>query len=221
MAKLFQLQMVHPYFTNLPKDVIVNTMHMTGPDGWSADDVAMYVQEDVQTLLNSIYTNITANKVPWVDWTKSVLKVYDTSEAPPRVPGIRPIPTVVGTATTPMPTEVALVATFRAAPVPGVIYQRLYNRWYLGGVPSVWFVNGAADEFPRFLPAVLTRINDAFKVFHEKYNGNEFQPNWVQLSEAGGVSTARPIVGGWADDSPDTQRRRGVNATQRITWDAD
>lgn len=31
-------------------------------------------------------------------------------------------------------------------------------------------------------------------------------------------ATLRPVVGGWTDDAPDTQRRRGVNPTGRTVW---
>lgn len=31
-------------------------------------------------------------------------------------------------------------------------------------------------------------------------------------------ATLRPVVGGWTDNAPDSQRRRGIDATNRATW---
>lgn len=39
---------------------------------------------------------------------------------------------------------------------------------------------------------------------------------WCVWSRADAV--LRPVVGGWTDNAPDTQRRRGADATARVTW---
>jgi hypothetical protein len=71
------------------------------------------------------------------------------------------------------------------------------------------------DAFPRIAPSMITRINTAADLLVGPLT---YDVQWVQVSQAGGVTEARPIVGGWTDNSPDTQRRRSVLATTRNTW---
>lgn len=215
---LFRAQVILPYFTNLPTDVVVNQFHFL--DDTTADFEV--IAEDIRSQLSDFYEAIylgATHKVPYINWAAAVVKVFRLSDAPPRVPIILNLGLIgTATATTNIPTEVALVVSFHAAPQSGVRYQRLYNRIFLGGIPNAWLADATAAHFPRFSAATVSRIAAAAVLL---------TPNplaatrWVQVSQAGGVTAVRPISGGWIDNGPDTQRRRSVLADARTPWVAD
>lgn len=212
---LYRTEVIFPMFTNQPTDVIANNFHFLD-DVTNIEALTSRINTALTNFYNIVYSNTAAAKVPYVDWAQAVTKTFNLSEPTPRVPFIRAMPTVQGTATsTTLPTEVACVLSFRAAQQSGVAYQRLYNRIFLGALHSNDMSAAAADQFPRFTSAFTTRIANAAIALHA-----EVLPatEWVQVSKAGGLTAVRPIVGGWVDNGPDTQRRRSVLATLRNNW---
>lgn len=218
MAKQFQVQLILPMYTGLPRDVIVNTFHFLGDDEQSAEDVSILLAPDFVTLINGCYGTSTPSKSPYVKWADGKIKVYDLSQPKPRVPAEAAVVTAAGSESTTVPTEVACVATFRAAPEAGTIYQRLYNRVYLGGIANSWMSPAGGATFPRFSPTKVAAVAAAFEAFHAAVGGPSEIPRWMQKSSASGLDELRPIVGGWVDDGPDTQRRRSVLASARTVW---
>lgn len=218
LMALFNVQVIHPFFTGLPRDVIVNNLHFIGDDSQTPEDMALLIRDSIVAWINGIYSVTGSTKAAYIDWPQSTMKVFKLSDPPPRVPAILPIATVAGTGASTIPTEVACVATFQARPESGVRYQRLYNRVYLGGLMPAMVSPAAADQFPRFTPTFCTSVANAMDGLATANPWGSPSAQWVQVSNAGGITAAREIIGGWVDNGPDTQRRRSVLATLRTTW---
>lgn len=212
---LYRVQTIMPMFTNLPTDVCVNQFHFLA----TSEDLAATatsIAARLQTFWRDIYGTTQADRVNYIDWPNMVAKVFKLDDPTPRVPAIRNLGyTNAGTAVSTIPTEVACVLSFQAAPESGVRFQRLYNRVFIGGLPNVAFTGSAVDEFPRLSTAWTVKTNSAMSNLRV---ANTSGLQWVQVSGATGAPVVRTIVGGWTDNGPDTQRRRSVLASVRTTW---
>lgn len=211
---LYRAQHVLPFFTNLPTDVVVNQFHFTN-DTQNFAAVATEIRDRIQGFMEAAYGAAGGSRVSYIDWPQAVVKVFNLADPTPRVPEVRACSYSAGTVASAIPTEVAAVVSWHAAPESGVAFQRLYNRIYLGGVPAIWMSNGAADQFPRFTTTITAQIAAAASALLAENDG---VTDWVQVSNAGGVTAAREITGGWVDNGPDTQRRRSVLASLRDVW---
>lgn len=207
----FRAQCVFPYFTGLPEDVITNTLHFWS-DTLNTSDAADQIASRLSSFFSTIYEDEdrTAN---FVDWDDAMVKVYNLDDSTPRVPEERaltvthdPEPSSV------MPTEVAVVASFHAAPP---ITARRRNRIYLGGFSHHISTAGTLGAFPMVLPALIIDINTAMLALQ---GNNSSDLTWVGVSQATGSLVFWAPVGGWVDNTFDTQRRRGIIATSRTTW---
>lgn len=212
---IYNAQVILPFFTNLPGDVIQNNFHFVNSLDSHAD-VADHIDAMLTAFYTTVYGSSAGDRVNYIDWTLAYIKVFNLDDPTPRVPEIRPMTFVAGSATSTVPTEVACVLSFHAAPESGVRFQRLYNRVFLGGLKPANFTASAIDNFPRFSSTFVTAVQDAAEGLCEPGGGDN--TTWVQLSRATGLLIPRAIVGGWVDDGPDTQRRRSVLAASRNTW---
>lgn len=211
----YRAQIVYPYFTGLARDVAVNTFHFIDDD----DDFTASTTEiatRLSGLLGDIYGSSGAVRVPYIDWQNLEIKVFDLDQTPPRIPNIETgFFTSAGSANTAIPTEVAMVASWFAAPVSGVPHQRLYNRVFLPGIPTNWLDTATTSQFPKFATARMALIATAFQTLRD---ADTTDLTWVQTSTAGGTRVNRQIAGGFVDNAPDSQRRRSVDPTLRETW---
>nr|CRY96677.1 hypothetical protein [uncultured prokaryote] len=205
-----------PMFTNLPTDVIVNQLHFeAAPE--DIEEVGDEIWTNLKTFYTAIYGSANTARANYIDWTLMVVKVFKLSDPTPRIPWISPsFGFTAGTAVTTIPTEVACVLSFHAAPQSGVRYQRLYNRIYLGAIVPSMMTASAVDDFPRFSTAFCTQVGNAARTLLEA--GELGGALWRQVSNASGTQIAREVVGGWVDNGPDTQRRRSVLASMRNNW---
>lgn len=142
------------------------------------------------------------------------IRAYNLADAKPRVPIIIATFdfTTMGAAC--LPEELAVVLSFEADKVAGAPQNRRRNRVYLGPLTS-----NAVDQegSPGFRPKVAqTFIDNLTKAAHDLKAGNTATEKWMVYSPTNG--TTHDIRGGWVDDAPDTQRRRGSKAINRTTW---
>lgn len=208
-------QAIFPYFTNIPTDVTVNRFHFES-DGLLDSQVADLVKTRLDAFYLEIYTNTGASKAAYVDWSLTQYKVFNLDDTPPRIPEVRAAGNVAaGSNATTIPTEVACVLSWHAAPESGVRFQRLYNRIYLGHLVNSNFVGAAVDAFPTLASGFTNNVKSAAQ---NLLDANTGLLEWVQVSNAGGTTVTRAIAGGWVDNSPDTQRRRSVVASSRNVW---
>lgn len=214
---LVRAQVILPFFTNLPTDVIVNGFHFER-NSVDRETAADEIQNLLQTFYETVYGNTTA-RANYIDWPDAVVKCFYLEDPTPRIPEIRNLGIVGnGTAASAVPTEVACVTTWHAAPQSGVRYQSLYNRIYLGGITTSHITTSGVDQFPRFTPTFIGNVNSAAAGLLDQslIVGVE----WRQVGRAGAspLTVSRPITGGWTDNGPDTQRRRSVLANSRANW---
>lgn len=214
---MYQTQVIFPFFTNLPRDVAVNTFHFFSGDE-DLDSVADPIATALTAFYAGVYTTGAAARVNYIDWTRIQYKTFNLEDPPPRVPVIRTPTWTAATGASTIPTEVACVLSFHAAPESGVRFQRLYNRIYLPGIMPTHLSSSAVDEFPRFASTFISQITTAADGLAVPFGTPSVA--WTQVSRATGAIVGRPITGGWVDNSPDTQRRRSVGASSRTTWTA-
>lgn len=207
-------QAIFPYFTNLPKDVITNTMHWDWDDGLYSRDA---VCDAIATRLDAFYTTIYPNPYSsnYVNYAAARVEMFVLSDPSPRVPEVRSMAITTTTNPTPIPPEVAVVLSYHAAPESGVDRRRLHNRIYLGGLGASCLVASTSSTFPSINGGFRTAIANAASAL---LDGNGLGIDWVQYSSATLIPDTREIVGGWIDNEADTQRRRGVGATARTSW---
>lgn len=207
-------QVILPFFTNIPTDVITNVMHWETDDSQTPEAAAAEIQGRLDTFYTSAYgPGYGAN---YVNWNACRIKVYDYADPEPRNPVFDDL---LGNSQTPgnssIPTEVAIVLSYHAAPVSGVAAGRLRNRIYLGGWATIAMQAGSVSSFPTVEGGCRTNIVNAANAL---LLANTTALSWVVRSQATGVGIARQIVGGHVDNSPDTQRRRSVQATSRTVF---
>lgn len=209
---VMEVQVRIPFFTNLPRDVIMNRIHVVTaePGGPDKDSVAATMATRLKTFYDTVYgvVNSAAN---YVSWGSAVVRVFDLSEPGPRIPATRPLviaPNTAALAT--MPTEVAVVMSYRSALISGVVPQRLYNRIYLGGLTSGTLTGGGPAAFATVSTAFRTAIANA-AIALEAANTSDVA--WIQYSPTD--ATPRTIAAGFINNEFDTQRRRGVVESAR------
>jgi len=206
-------QVSFPFFTNIPQDVITNTFHFES-SGVTNTAAALEITEKLATFYADAFVK-PGSAANYVLWYQGTCKVYDLSEPPPRVPIINAIsPTVNAPGGTTLPTEVALVVSYHAAPESGIPAARRRGRIYLGGLGYTAISDGSETAFPIFDNTFLGNVKTAANNLRLNTSGGV---EWVQRSTVG-LITSNTISGGWVDNSPDTQRRRGIPATLRGVW---
>lgn len=210
---VLQSQVIIPYFTNLPKDVITNTMY------WETDDLVPPEEEaeGIAPRLTVFYQDcMDVRAANHVAWALTRIKVYNLADPEPRAPILDDaMPITLTPSPSSIPTEVAVVMSYHAAPISGTNPGRLRGRIYLGGFSSNVMSPGSASSFPQITPQTLTDVANAAEAL---LSDNSTGLQWKQLSRASGLAVTSDIVGGWVDNTPDTQRRRGVDATARTVW---
>lgn len=212
---LLKAQVIIPYFTGIPEDVMVNQFHFLWDDSDSFSTAAANISTKLEAFYDDVY-GAASTRVNYVDWANASIKVFNMGEPPPRIPWENNWNLLApGTLTTAIPTEVACCLSWQAAPESGIPYQSLYNRVYLGGISTAYFFVSSSSNFPVFSTTFMTQVGDAASTL---LAANTSLTQWVQYGKDGIGFAARDITGGWVDNSPDTQRRRSVVATTRSTW---
>jgi hypothetical protein len=209
-------QITIPFFTNIPTDVITNTLHFANPIA-SMQTIADEITPEIQDFYEAIYGGsfgIAAYCSPLL----ATVSWYDLADPPPRVPYTLPMPITAAVETaTSIPTEVATVLSFQADPESGIPQARRRNRIYIGGLTPNHVSTATGDNFPTIGTTFRAALGDAALLnFITNLSGSDTV--WVARSET--ANTTVPVTNGWVDNSPDTQRRRSVEATARTLWPA-
>lgn len=122
-----------------------------------------------------------------------------------------------------LPTEVAGVLSFHAdlTDIPeesGVTHPRARRRGrvFIGplNINAVDISNAPYRLAGSGSGAFLNTLREAATRLADDAAANDF--TWSVWSRAD--ATLRPVVAGWTDNAPDTQRRRGPASTARVTW---
>lgn len=118
-----------------------------------------------------------------------------------------------------LPTEVAGVLSFHAD-LTGILEEapssrpraRRRGRVYIG--PLVGEAVSMSSPAPALVSAFTSAMRSNATVMFDALDADGW--DWCVWSRADAV--LRPVVGGWTDDAPDIQRRRGQAATSRTTF---
>lgn len=187
------------------EDTVTNTWH------FSCVDTSEGVINEVQTDLVAFYETLDAFKSDIQDWVNARVKWFDLSEPEPRVPFEDEIfGTSSASATDPLPHEVACCVSFHGEYVSGASQARRRGRIYFGPLNTTvmattgYFASGLLSTVVLAGGNLLTDSNASSNYA------------WVVYSPTSGQSY--PVVGGWVDNAPDIQRRRGWDATSTSTF---
>lgn len=220
MAQWIRAQVVLPWLSGLPEDVITNTFYIANGADTDLDVIGAASTSSFITFYQEIY-GVANFPASYVDWGGGFINYYDLAEPTPRVPFTDPMPLVVGTlSSTTIPSELAVVASFHGAPISGQPNARRRGRVYLGGFGDAVDI-GVTNRPPMVSASLITNINDAMLGLEADIRSIT-GASWNVYSPTIGTFPASfaQVVGGWCDNTFDTQRRRGVPATSRETWAA-
>lgn len=217
MATTYLHQAIWANVSGLAADSVVNTFHSQALSLAEAQAFVPRIKAFYDTAHGAATNPITAYLARTLTGAVTV-KTYDLSTAPPRSPvDVQTWISVLGTTTGPLPDEVALVASYKADPVPGVPAGRLRGRIYLGpfGVQaSKGYVGNTQFDAPnRPLAALITTVAEACTYLATLTAGVGV---WSTFSPTG--AGAHIVTNGFVDNAWDTQRRRGVDPTARTLW---
>lgn len=209
----FRCQVVIPMFSNLPEDVITNTFHFEDiTPGITTAAVATAITPLLSDFYDFVYGGtFMAN---WTDPSLCVARWYNLSDPIPRPVTIVPMPIAGVQVASTLPTEVAVVLSFQGIQQAGVPQARRRGRIYLGGLSHNIISSSAVDRFPQVIASFVTNVcNGADALRTAVVSSTRF---WAILSTTSGDVVE--VNNGWVDNSPDTQRRRSVDATSRTLW---
>lgn len=211
---IIRTQVRLPFFTNMPGDEITNTFYFDSSIVGDLSDIA----DDLQPLILAFYNGCyaTTGMAGYVSLNNCSVRYYDMTDPEPRQPEIRPMNlSALNGSTTVVPTEVACVLSFHGAPQSGIPVARQRGRIYLGALDDLAITaSGSSGSFPTISTAFRDAVTESAEDLRE--NTSAANAPWVVFSRA--ATNVFEVVGGWVDNSPDTQRRRSVDSTTRTLW---
>ena len=224
-----RVQHVFNHKSGLPEDQIVNTFHFTGPAQPDATNMAALCDAiedfydipgtDQEIALNAYLSNAV------MATNRHTFKAYNMEDAPTRVPVYQS--TRAGTTPNtnePLPAEVAFCLSYRAAQVSGQNAAHRRGRIYLGPLSTL---SDSFDTATSVSRPTLQLQNDALEAGRNLraaalaigYTWSVYSKRSVELGAPGNGGTfgTEPIAEFLVDNAWDTQRRRGVRPTARLT----
>lgn len=218
---LIRVQVSIPTDTALPEDAITNTWLF----GTAPADVSAPTLDAIQVALVDFYTqdenaaeltsSVSGFLSAALDPAHARFKFYDLGDAEPRTP-LRNVQIALDApgSNTSNPAEVAMCFSFQAVPVSGVNQARRRGRVFLGPLNNTAFNGGIpSDGMMHVLQKAGDRLIDA--------SDASALWSWVIQNGLDGDSpmTTAIVDNGWVDNAFDTQRRRGIKPTVRLTFD--
>jgi hypothetical protein len=189
------------------EDRYTNTFHLNNGDGEPP------VFEAIAAAINGFFVSLSGTILSGACiGPNSVIKIYDKQDIPPRVPLYTEVFPALsgGLGNLNLPNEVAICLSYATTFTSGVNNARRRGRMYLGPL-NIGATDGAggAEARPKatavastlgFVQTLLTQL-EAQSV------------DWVMYSKT--ANTTGVINEFWIDNAFDTQRRRGVDSTNR------
>lgn len=223
----YRCQLTIPNDSGLPKDAVVNTWHYIGDDSVS-DELNMI---DFNTQLDAFYTSwVPFNGSTAVDWANSVTKHYSFDENPPRIPLYESTisPGTPPSSNNDWPPDVAIVLSMQGQRASGINMKRRRGRVYLGplsfGTGDVATVpTGIADLIAAGADSAFFGSNLTTLCVYSPYThhavpvGGNIHDYPAEVPSAL-LQAFQPVEKLWCDNEFDTQRRRGLKASYRKTY---
>lgn len=202
-----------PMFTNQPQDIITNTLHFE-------ETVPMTLQaagDAINPLLEAFYDAIYSPQemANYMLPNLATVRYYRLDQPEPRVPYEKVLPMGGFTTTASLlPTETSIVLSFQGIRLGGTPQARRRGRIYIGGLASGVMAASTTSAFPLFGSSIRANVAGAAGVLKDASLTATLP--WSVWSTVDQVPVR--IDNGWVDNSPDTQRRRGVSSTVRLAW---
>lgn len=212
---VFLAQVTFEHADGLAELRCINTFHFDIIDANPIPDI-----ESLNTELKNFYNaslggaTIAQYISPRIQRTAnaSSIRWYRLSDPKPRAPlDVETWTLGPTTDSSSLPQEVAFCLSYRGSQESGLNMARRRGRIYIG--PLALSANGTAQE-SQPITGFMTRVRAGAVAL--RAGAAAVGAPWVVYSPTGGSHTE--IVGGWTDNAWDTQRRRGSNASARITW---
>lgn len=202
--------------TLLPKDVSINTFHLSAPDTSQAtlDAIALAIERFYRTpydvdsdAVGSFISNVVLR-------ASGSIEIYDWADPSPRVPiAFYPMELAANGVTSSLPNEVALCVSWQGDRQSGVNQARRRGRIFLGPL-STNATTTVANEPARPATAFIIAARRASERLVTELSEDEVRlAVWSRVS-----SQLTPVTNGWVDNDFDTQRRRSTIPTSRSTW---
>lgn len=208
----YRCQITIPMFTNVPRDVVTNTIHIDPVGPATLDDVATTATPIIAAFYNAVYAS--ARMANYMRPANATMRWYDLADPQPRVPIIKPAGFTMSPGTSVIPTEAAAVVSFQGDPISGVPMARRRGRIYLGGLGTAALEAGTLTSYPILSPAFITVLSNQMTILLRALDSAG-----MHLSVWSPTDSASTLVtNGWVDHGIDTQRRRSVEATARTTY---
>lgn len=227
MALYLRAACTIPRTGGLPKDNIVNTFAFTSPGGSDRDLAAL----NIAARLDGFYTAIKDHLSSAYAWASARVSVLDLTDDQPRIPFYDEEISITAPSTTnnDLPSEVACVLSFEGERASGVNMRRRRGRVYVGPlqVPSgdTWTVGSAmynliataaSDHLLNPASPVVEWAVYSPYTHHGIPVGEKLTPDDPEIPDFLPASFT-PVARAWVDNAFDTQRRRGLSPTTRVT----
>lgn len=212
---LFRIQIRIPHGNSLPEDTITNTFHV-GHNSYSKNDLAPILVPHFETYYETIFT-LSGSAANYMNWAAAELWVYDLDEPTPRTPAVAAM-TIVPTSpgATVVPTEVSCVISVHSLYDSGVSRASQRNRVFIGGLGNAAFDVSTSTAGPFFDADFMNYCATAAGTLKAALDSPVDDGVWLIYSPK--LDGTFPVFQGWIDNSPDTQRRRGVASSIRTLW---
>jgi hypothetical protein len=198
--------------SNLPEDRVINTFHFEVQDNTQlVADAATIVSRltEFYTVAPPGFAATLQGKLSAViSLIGHTIKVYDMSQPQPRIPIVTSDLVLNGVTGNGLPSEVALVLSFRGVAVAGVPPARRRGRVYLGPFGTA-AMGSIVDGDMRPSPDMTSILNG----IGARLGGYQVGPIWSVYSEVANNLVNVAFVS--TDNAFDTQRRRGARRTSR------
>lgn len=195
-------QVEQQYITNLPADVVVNTLHWTTP--YPIDNIP--ARDAILVAINNAYGNIETYRSAYLKDTAGLtVKMYDVTAPPGTSPFYIGGPYNMSSpaSATNLPLECAAVVSFRRQSTGGDIPARMRGRAYLGPFNVTALDDGDATTPPKLASGLITGLVNWATDLYAVGEGVQ----WAVYSRTD--DAMYDVNDGWVDETWDTQRRRG------------
>lgn len=214
LPDFFKAQVIFQGVSGLSEDVYVNSFAFRNDGvGRSGGEVADAIVSRLTPFFNA--QDQAAGSIAGFFNTVTMkpqvrVKVYDLGKPEPRLPIERTFELQNMGAGAPLPQETAVCLSYYAGrPLP-----RNRGRVYLGplSATALSLVNGTLQVNPALMTTLAVRATGLAST------SPAANVSWHLVSHAD--RRGKLITGGWIDNAPDNQRRRGISPSTRETWGA-
>lgn len=193
-----------PMDSGVPNDAVINTWHV------EVEDLSTGLTDAIAAL-DDFYGDVSSVFSQNVDFANATFTAYKMSDPEPRAPTAVVASTPHTSGTTALPSELAICLSFQGSRISGTSQARRRGRVYLGPLMNVQntttstvILNSTVDQI-RDAAATLLAASDA-----------DADWRWCVYSTVNDALVT--VSNGWVDNAFDIQRRRGITATQRLTF---